>query len=171
MTVSEVAFEVGTVLAEASIEAILSGGGAATIYAPEAYQTRDLDFILMSRRASGLPILALGFRTIPGTGMYDHPDIPFTLEFPPGPLAVGDEVITSWEILRDGERTLSILTPTDCVRDRLAAAIHWRDRASLVQAAAVAKRQKIDLDRVRTWCVAKGGERTFEDFMALLDRF
>ena len=42
----EVAFAVCTALARAGVTAVLSGGGAATFYAPEAIQSYDLDFIL-----------------------------------------------------------------------------------------------------------------------------
>ncbi|RYD61758.1 MAG: hypothetical protein EOP84_35340 [Verrucomicrobiaceae bacterium] len=167
-TVTEVAFEVGNALAQAGIRAVLSGGGAATIYAPEAYQTRDLDFILLSRRASVGPILALGFKPIQGTAMYEHPDIPFTLEFPAGPVAVGDEVITEWAVLRDAGRELTLLTPTDCVRDRLAAAIHWKDWKSVEQAALVGRNHPIDLKKIEEWCAEEGGTRVFEEFRTLV---
>ena len=168
MGLTEVAFEVGTALAESRVLAVLSGGGAATTYAPEAYQTADLDFIVQSFRAKVDPILALGFRLRAGGGMYEHPEVPYTLEFPRGPLAVGDEVIERWDTLRDGDRELNILTPTDSVRDRLAAAIHWRDDASIDQAVAIARRHPVDLVLIREWCEREGGGRTFSTFRGLL---
>jgi hypothetical protein len=36
--------------------------------------------------------------------MYEHSDIPFTLEFPHGPLAVGDDTIERWDTLQEGDR-------------------------------------------------------------------
>lgn len=87
----EVAFAVGTVLERAGIEAVLCGGSAATFYAPEAYQSEDLDFVLelgtdgSSVRAA---LASLGYRF--NNGLFVHADSHFTVEFPPGPLAIGD---------------------------------------------------------------------------------
>lgn len=164
MSIVDLAFEVGTALAQGGIVAVLSGGGAAATYAPEAYQTQDLDFVVQSARASVASILSLGFKPRGRSGMYEHPEIPFTLEFPPGPLAVGDEVIKTWNILCEEGRELNIISPTDCVRDRLAAAIHWRDEKSIAQAVAVAKRHLVDFEIVRRWCECEGGTKVFESF-------
>ena len=168
MTIVEVAFEVGTALAEGRVIGVLSGGGAAATYAPEAHQTQDLDFVIQSLRANVEPILGLGFRRRRGSGMYEHPHIPFTLEFPRGPLAVGDEAIEAWDTLREGERSLNILNPTDCVRDRLAAAIHWNDLASIRQAVAVARRHTVDWAKIEGWCAAEGGAKTYARFVGQL---
>ena len=170
MALVDLAFEIGTALAREGIVVVLSGGGAAATYAPEAYQTRDLDFVVQSVRARVEPVLELGFRPRGKSGMYEHPDVVYTLEFPLGPLAVGDTVVQAWDTLREGERELNILSPTDCVRDRLAAAVHWRDERSIDQAVAVARRHPVDLDLVRGWCEAEGGRRTFEAFRRLVDR-
>ncbi|MDI6740798.1 MAG: hypothetical protein QME74_10605 [Candidatus Edwardsbacteria bacterium] len=40
---------------------------------------------------------------------------------------------------------LHLLSPTDCVKDRLAAYFHWNDRQSLEQAGLVADNRKIDI--------------------------
>src|SRR5690606_32782657 len=106
----------------------LSGGSAATIWAPDAYQSRDCDFIITfaQRGAPAKQTLAqLGYRERGGT--YVHELNPFTVEFPPGPLSVGDEILSSWETLHDRDRLLYVLSPTDSCRDRLAGFYHWRD--------------------------------------------
>ena len=78
----------------ADVTAVLSGGGAATLYAPKAHQTRDLDFILHSAVSmpEAKPVFDLGFSETKSRGVYAHPDLYFTVEFLPGPLAVGDAV-------------------------------------------------------------------------------
>lgn len=48
-TIVDVAFAVCTALERAKIIAVLTGGSAATYYAPEAYQSRDLDFVITLR--------------------------------------------------------------------------------------------------------------------------
>jgi hypothetical protein len=115
-----VAFIVCTALAGQDIAAVLTGGSAATVYAPHAYQSRDMDFILhwQGKTTGGAAVLnSLGYTERGQT--WHHSDSPFTLEFPKGPLAVGDDLIKSWDTLHSGELLLHILTPTDCVRDRL----------------------------------------------------
>lgn len=163
----DLAFIVCTALAEAGETAVLTGGSAATVYAPEAYESQDLDFIFTQWSAianpSAKPLLDLGF-TLKG-GAYVHSQSPFTLEFPPGPLAVGEEHITSWNTLREGDMVLHILSPTDCVRDRLAWFLFNNDYNSLEQALAVAKKQTINLLVVKRWCIAQGEGTKFKLFL------
>jgi len=165
-TIEDVAFLVCTAMKNAGVTAVLSGGGAATVYAPRAYQTRDLDFILhfaISMPKAG-PVLELGFSETKSRGIYSHPDLEFTLEFLPGPLAVGDTVLTTWDTWEKDGLTLYIVNPFDCVRDRMAAAIHWRDSSSALQAAAVAHARPIDIDALRNWCIAEGGGLAYSIF-------
>ncbi len=48
-----VAFEVCTALEAAGTTAVLTGGSAATFYAPEAYQSVDIDFVITMRSQGG----------------------------------------------------------------------------------------------------------------------
>lgn len=50
-----------------------------------------------------------------------HAICPYTLEFPPWPLAVGRQVIREWATHPGGSLSIQILTPTQCVMDRIAA--------------------------------------------------
>lgn len=59
---------------------------------------------------------------------------------------------------------LRLLTPTDCVKDRLAAFFHWKDRQSLEQAILVAQAQEIDLEEVRRWSQSEGNDADFRLF-------
>lgn len=151
---------------DAGVTAVLSGGSAASVYAPHAYTTRDLDFVLHDTLSMppACPILELGFSETKTRGIYAHPDLPFTLEFLRGPLAVGGTVLTAWDTWEKDGKTLYILSPIDCVRDRMAAAIHWHDQNSAKQAAAVAQERPIDLDALRDWCMEEGGGLAFSIF-------
>lgn len=167
-TFRELAFLVCTALDRHGVTAVLSGGGAATIYAPEAYQSRDLDFILgfwsNLGGASAKPLLELGFTE--KRGSYHHPLTPFTVEFPPGPLAIGNEILRDWETLRERDLLLHILSPTDCVRDRLAWFLFGNDYSALEQALAVAFRHQIDMEKIEAWCLAEGEPRKFAIFQS-----
>jgi hypothetical protein len=79
---------------------------------------------------------------------------------------VGEE-----RVQRVSERTtaagkLRLLSPTDCVKDRLAAFFHWNDRQAFEQALLVATAQKVDVKDIRKWSRAEEREDkfiTFED--------
>ncbi len=167
----DVAFTVCTALDKGGVRAVLTGGSAATVYAPDACQSVDLDFIVTFRadESSGPEILAsLGYRE--ADDHYVHTENPLILEFPRGPLAVGRDLIEHWMTLRDGERILHIITPIDSVRDRLAGFLFWNDRGSLEQAVAVARaqRESIDLESVARWCRTEGKAEQFHEFKRTL---
>ena len=58
-------------------------------------------------------------------------------------------MIETWETLHEGDWVLNVISATDRVRDRLAAAIQWRDMASVRQAAAVARCHPIDVAKIQ----------------------
>jgi hypothetical protein len=160
----EVSFIVCTALHNGGMEAVLTGGSAATVYAPQAYQSHDMDFVVtfQSHAVDARSILvSLGYREV--QDHYEHASNILVLEFPKGPLAVGGELVGSWNTLREGEMLLHIIAPTDSCRDRLAGFMFWNDRGSLTQAVAVARAQRgaIDLDVIRRWCGKEGKSEAF----------
>jgi hypothetical protein len=167
----DVAFEVCTALDRAGTTAVLTGGAAAALYAPEAIQSYDLDFILHLGGSGGAPVRALEALGYRRTGEhYTHVVNRFILEFPQGPLAIGNELIKTWDTLREGDRVLYILSPTDSCRDRLAAFFHFRDRSALESARAIyaAQAERIDLARIRRWSRREGAAKGFKEFEALI---
>ena len=116
-TLKDVAFEVCTCLDRAGITAVLTGGSAATVYAPDAYQSADLDFVVQFTSGSPRPpdpLQGIGYK-LEGN-YYVHESNPLILEFPAGPLSVGRDLISQWTTLESRDRILHILTPTDCCR-------------------------------------------------------
>ncbi|MGC1379984.1 MAG: hypothetical protein WA814_03030 [Candidatus Baltobacteraceae bacterium] len=121
-TLKDVCFAVCTALDRAGTVAVLTGGSAATYYAPESYQSRDADFVIefsADRAHAAEAVRQLGYREVGGT--YHHSTSPFTLEFPPGPLAIGDDLVHSYETVKREDEVLYVLSRTDSLRDRLAA--------------------------------------------------
>lgn len=165
-----VAFEVCTALQQEGLVAVLTGGSAATVYAPDAYQSADLDFVLHFGNSpdkgacAEARIIALGYEHAGNS--YRHASNPLLLEFPPGPLMIGSEHIDRWATRRRGEELLHILSPTDCCKDRLAAFLHWSDRSGLQQALAVAKAQRksVDVEEIERWAIVEGGTEKFQEF-------
>jgi hypothetical protein len=82
---------------------------------------------------------------------FTHPETEYFLEFPAGPLAVGGEPPQRIVVLGFETGDLAALSPTDCVKDRLAAYFHWNDQQCLEQALLVACASDIDLAEIKRW--------------------
>jgi hypothetical protein len=157
-------------LTAAGITAVLSGGAVVQIYSHGLYVSRDLDFVSSaSHREIEAALDSLGFTRQQGRH-FTHPECPYTVEFPPWPLAIGRELIREWTERAVGLLSIQILTPTQCVMDRLAAFYHWRDRQALDQAVAVAAAQDIDLADIQRWSAAEGQDALYREFRVALAR-
>lgn len=151
LKIDEVAALIWEALNRAGIDAFLSGGSVVTIYSNNAYQSFDLDFISLSAFKKIEPVMySLGFKR-DRSKFFTHPDSEFFVEFPGSAVLVGDAPIREFKTLKTKTGTLKILTPTDCVKDRLASFYHWNDAEGLNQALAVALAQKIDLKDIESW--------------------
>jgi hypothetical protein len=151
------------------ITAVLTGGSAATFYAPESYQSRDADFIITVRADGGAQVLAnLGYMQRGGT--YEHRENAYTLEFPRGPLAVGDDLIQSWVTVRREEQVLHVLSRTDSVRDRLMWFYTSNDRTALHAAIGVAMSGSVNRDLIKEWSSREGFWKECEYFFAQVTR-
>lgn len=153
-SLQELAVIVSTALEEAGITAVLSGGGAVSIFSDNAYESADLDFVTSEGKKSLQKVLQdLGFTASSGSRMFEHPDTDWYVEFPPGPLGFGDTQIDVDEIPLFNTKygQLRIITPTLSIIDRLAAFWYHFDRQTWDQAIEVAKRQTIDWDYVYQW--------------------
>ena len=156
-SLQEIAAIVSTALESAGIPAVLGGGGAVTHYSENEYMSTDLDFITVARNKVIAPVVAeLGFCQ-EGKDFY-HPESTFFLEFPPGPLSFGDQYVDSSQTttLKSKYGSVRIITPTQCVMDRLVWFKHGNDPQAREQAVMVAKRNQIDWDGVRTWAKIEG---------------
>lgn len=165
MTLTDVCFKVCTALDKAGTVAVLVGGSAATYYAPEAYQSDDVDFIIRLGGSSAAveALERIGFKE--REGLYYSDETRYTLEFPAGPLMVGDDYISNYATVRRDDEVLYVLQPYDSVRDRLLWYYHYRDYSALNAAAAVAARNDVDIGSLRAWSVREGAPDKFESFV------
>jgi hypothetical protein len=167
-SIEEVAAVVSDALTSAGITAVLSGGAAVQIYTSGLYKSRDLDFVASaSQRELQRVLQRLGYTRQAGRH-FVHETCPYTLEFPPWPLAVGNELVRNWGEQSVGELRIQILTPTQCVMDRLAAFYHWRDRQGLDQAVLVASLHPVDRDEIERWSVREGHSASHLEFVTRL---
>jgi hypothetical protein len=156
-SLEEIAVLVSETLEEAGITAVLSGGGAVTQYSDNEYMSTDLDFVTVERNKEIEPVVAkLGFER-KGKDFY-HPNTIYFIEFPAGPLSFGNSYVSSSDtsVMETKYGSLRIITPTQCLMDRLAWFIHGKDQQARDQAVMVAKRQAIDWEELRKWA---DGER------------
>lgn len=165
---AELACLVSEALEKAGIEAVLSGGGAVSVYTENEYESSNLDFVTSTYvKELETALSPLGFKKGSGRA-FEHSDTDYYLEFPPGPLAAGGEVFSEWDELETDFGTIQILSPTQIVKDRLAAYIHWNDQPSLEQAIMVAKAREIDYPSLEEWVAREDGVKQYETFRRLL---
>jgi hypothetical protein len=166
----ELAFIVGDAFISSRITAVLSGGGAATIYSKDAYQSQDLDFVLGFTGGIAHIIESLGFRE--KGAIYCHPKVVWTIEFINDHLAIGEDYDISPVRIQENGQSLDILSPTDCVRDRLAWFLNYNpaDYSALSQALAVAKEQNIDLEKIKHWASKQTYPERMEVFVNSVGR-
>lgn len=155
------------------IRSVLVGGAVVAIYTEGLYRSGDLDMVPDDLGRNRLPeaLAKIGFEPTQSR-YFKHPLCPHLfLEFPRGPVEIGEQYpVIPAEIEMEG-RTLRLLSPTDSLKDRLAGYIHWKSRANFDQALLICQRQRsrVDLDAVRDWCAGEGGLDAFEELIARLE--
>jgi hypothetical protein len=165
-TREELAAVVVEKLASHGIDVVLVGGSVVSIYTENKYESWDLDFISTAdHKRIKRAMSELGFTAKSGIKDFRHPNTQFTVEFPTGPLGIGDDmpVYPAGEIDVGGIKIKS-LSPTQCVEDRLAWFFHFKDRQCLDQALWVAEKHPVDFNHVREWSVREKHEDDFQIF-------
>ena len=169
MSQGEMAAFIDSHLKMKGIMVVLSGGACAAIYSDYHYISKDLDFIArfsLDHQKIAEVMSELGFTR---TGKYyTHADTEYFVEFISGPLSIGDEPVTDILELEFSTGTLRILSPTESVRDRLAAYYHWKDLQCLEQAVLIATHQVIDIKKIKTWSFKEGQRSEFDTILKRL---
>lgn len=154
MSMEELATFVCTQLENDGIKTVLSGGSCVEIYSQGRYTSDDID--LIDRFSGGHAkikgvMFRLGFREY--NRYFIHDDTKYFIEFPRGPLGVGDAPVHDIASRENDMGILRLLTATDCIKDRLAAYYHWDDSQCLEQALWVAKQNEFEFDSVEKWSI------------------
>jgi hypothetical protein len=148
---------VATHLERNGIGVVLVGGAVVSVHSRGAYRSGDLDFVpeaLFSKTPDDA-MAEIGFHR---TGRHSvHPDCHHLfVEFVAGPLGIGEDHHIVPQEMDEGDVSIKLLSPTDCVRDRLASYIHFGARECLDQAALVARAHSLDWEKVERWCQEEG---------------
>ena len=158
----ELAAFVAVELRNRKIQVVLSGGSCVSIYSREKYVSMDLDFVneLFTKRALIRAAMeSLGFHE--ENRYFRHPDMKFLVEFPPGPLGVGEEPVKQIDEIKTDTGVLRIISPTDCVKDRLSWFFHTNDTQCLEQAILVAQSNTVDMKEIERWSRVEGNSALF----------
>ena len=153
-------------LGEEGIESILVGGAAANIYTEGECKTDHIDLALLDERARnrvGAVMEGLEF-VRSQERRFRHPECTHLfVDFPVGPMAaLGNDSSLNLVTKPVAGRVLKLLGPTDCVKDRLATYIHWRDRECFAHAVQVCIWQdSVELRELKNWCAREGAPTAF----------
>jgi len=168
ISTKELASLIGKSLETAGIEAVLVGGSCVSIYSSNKYQSYDLDYITYENEKKATDVLnKLGF-IYDSKKYYVHPKCPYFIEFLAPPIAIGNELIKNVNTIKSRSGVIKLLSPTDCVKDRLSAYFYWNDTQSLEQALLVANDQKIDLKNIEKWAIKEDNIEKFKIFLKRL---
>src|SRR5215208_6213623 len=120
------------------INVVLSGGSAVSFYSSDKYVSKDLDLINTNFvRRSKIKAMMEKMSFHEQGRYFVNPETQFLVEFPDGPLSVGDEPVKEINEFELATGTLRVVSPTDCVKDRLCAFYFWNDQQGLAQAVLV----------------------------------
>lgn len=157
-------------LKKRNIDTILVGGAVVSIYSEGAYESGDLDFVLTDMFVKNLPsaMEEIGFKK-KGGRHYVHPDCKHLfVEFPASFLEIGNDSNIIPDVLEFESTKIKILSPTDCVKDRLAGYIYFKTRANFDQAILVASNHPVKLSQVKKWCADENHEEVYKELVKAL---
>ncbi|MBD3240572.1 MAG: hypothetical protein GF331_08310 [Chitinivibrionales bacterium] len=167
LSIIELAAFISESLRKEGLEAVLSGGACAEIYSNSKYVTGDLDFVVNYFWPGNDAIIdkvmaSLGFER--KGRIFVNPAIPYSVEFPPGPISIGEEHQVKPSILKLKTGNLALLSPTDSVKDRLTGYFHGNDAQCLEQAVMIYQMNDVNLEDIQNWARKEGRPEKFEVF-------
>lgn len=164
-TLEDTAAFICTKLKENGIDVVLSGGSCMEIYTHKNFSSYDIDFIAnpsyTTKRISEV-MVTLGFKKVDGR-YYKYDNNPNYIEFPTGPVSLGNELPKKFDELKTLVGTLVLLTPTDCIKDRLCAFVYHGGKECFHQAMAVAHLNAINISNLKRW--AKNESKEMENIL------
>lgn len=140
------------------IDVVLTGGSCMEIYTHSNYSSYDLDFIANpSIKTSQIKeiMIEAGFEVTKGR-YFQHKNTQYLVEFPTGPVNLGNEEPKEHNELKTHVGNLKLLTPTNCVKDRLCAFLYHDGSECFSQAIAVAHKNEIDKNDLVNWAKREG---------------
>ena len=166
LSLKELAAYISHYLRKNGVPNVLTGGACVCIYTENRYQSFDLDFV----NIEGIPISRvssllkeIGFEEKGRVFINDKAK--YSVDILNPPLSVGRQQIKTINTIDVDNMTLELLTPTDSVKDRLAAFYFWNDRQAFEQAKLIQAYNEVDFDEIRKWSEMEGQLEKFNYFL------
>ncbi|MEO0453970.1 MAG: hypothetical protein AAFY98_07515 [Verrucomicrobiota bacterium] len=160
---------VASYLASNGIQTVMVGGSVVAIYSNGLYQSGDIDLIQSDVTRATLTDVLKEISFYPEGRLFRHPLCPHLyLDFPPGPVAIGDDYHIQPEEQEINGQVIQLLSPTDCIKDRLASYIHFGNRDTLDQAVLVGQKQRVNKKEIKIWCDNESRPDAYSDWLRLL---
>jgi hypothetical protein len=166
LSMKELAAYISHFLRKNGIPNVLTGGACVSIYTENRYQSFDFDFV----NIEGVPISQvssllkeIGFEEKGRVFINDK--VKFSVDILNPPLSVGREQIKTVNTIDVDKMILKLLTPTDSVKDRLAAFYFWNDRQAFEQAKLIQAYNEVDFEEIRKWSELEGELDKFNYFI------
>ncbi|OGJ84296.1 MAG: hypothetical protein A2268_02860 [Candidatus Raymondbacteria bacterium RifOxyA12_full_50_37] len=167
LSIGELAAIICEALSKEGLKATLSGGACVEIYSNNKYVTGDLDFVVNYVLSENQKVIdrvmsELGFNK---TGrIYINKSVVYSVEFPPGPLGIGEELKIKPVELKFKTGSLSLLSATDSAKDRLTSYFHANDAQCLEQAIMICQMNEVDMDNIRKWAEREKRPEKLKEF-------
>ena len=168
LSLKDLAIKISDYLGRNGIDVVLTGGACVSIYTDNKYMSYDLDYVLISDDHKKVKELLALIGFYPEDRYFKHKNTEYFLDFVSPPLSIGSEPVKEIAEINKNNKILRLLSPTDCVKDRLAAYYHWNDRQSLDQAIMVYLDNNVDLKEVERWSLQEGMRDKYMRFRVLL---
>lgn len=159
MGIVEIGSYICTQLEKEDIHVVLSGGACMEIYSAK-FSSYDIDLIerySTQHKKIQVTMESLGFIQYKKGKYFKHQNNKYMVEFPTGPVAVGDEIIKEVATIETEFGYLRLLSATDCIKDRLCAFVYHFDEECLHQAVDVAIHNDIDYEELSRWVANEAG--------------
>ncbi len=165
----ELAFIIGKTMKDNGINAVLVGGSVVSFYTENKYMSYDLDYISSHNATEISHVLSqIGFKK--EGRYYKHENTDFFIEFPAGPVSVGDTILDDFNEIETQDGYVKLLKPVHAVMDRLAAFYYWSDWQSLKQAIMIIKNVDVDISEIKKWSQSEGQIEKYNIFIQLLEK-
>lgn len=165
MSVKEIIAVVQETLRKNGIDSTLVGGSCVELYSDGRYTSGDIDLVSDDSLLDiGKALSEKGFKRKVKTRFFERSDCEYFLDFVQPPLAIGNAPVSKLSKFKTKMGVIKLLTPTDCVKDRLAAFFYWNDLQSLEQAVLVAKSNTLDYKSIENWSRKESNLKKYKVF-------
>jgi hypothetical protein len=169
LSIEELAALICEALKKEGLKVTLSGGACAEIYSRKKYVTGDLDFVVNyiwpgNDKKIKKVMAEFGFEKNGRIYLNENELVAYSVEFPPGPLSIGEEYQITPVELKFKTGNLSLLSPTDSAKDRLTGYFYGNDAQCLEQALLICQMNKVKIGNIRAWAKKEGRPEKYKEF-------